>query len=160
MKVLEREQLRTAGCLVPENLQDAMQKYSYEFFGDRGDTLECILKKRFEYNTEEQIYLDFYYGVLSGEERKKACEVLSEEQITYLDEHEWPESREQVYFSYDRELFSIAVRFSETGMLFSTFYFAGTKETVWSNHNGTGFIFFEKAVNKTASDDLYAAADF
>lgn len=144
MKALEKEQLQAAGCLVPVSLEEAMQKYSYEFFGDQGESLEEILKRQLERNTEEQIYLDFYYGTLSEEERQKACAVLSEEQITYLNGHDWPESRGQVYFSFDRELFSIAARFSATGMLFSTFYFAGTKETVWSNHNGTGFIFSEK----------------
>lgn len=144
MKVLEKTELQKAGCLVPDSLQEAMQRFTYKFFGEHEESLGGILEEKCKYNAENQIYLDFYYGCLTDEERRKACEVLSEEQTAYLSQQEWPGDREKVYFCYDRKLFDIAVRFSETGMLFSTFYFAGTKETVWSNHNGTGFIFSEE----------------
>ena len=67
--------------------------------------------------------------------------VLSSEQVRFLHESDLPDSREDVYFPFEESLFAIALRFSVTQMLFSTFYFPMLRKTVWSSYEGKFIVF-------------------
>ena len=75
------------------------------------------------------------------EEQRRAEMVLSSEQVRFLHESDLPDSREDVYFPFEESLFAIALRFSVTQMLFSTFYFPMLRKTVWSSYEGKFIVF-------------------
>lgn len=105
------------------------------------EALETYVCHLLEENGRENTYFDFYFGTLSQEEQRRAEMVLSSEQVRFLHESDLPDSREDVYFPFEESLFAIALRFSVTQMLFSTFYFPMLRKTVWSSYEGKFIVF-------------------
>ena len=138
---MKKEDLLRAGCMVPDTLQEAMRSGRQEMAEGDEEALEAYICRLLEENGRENTYFDFYFGVLSEEERSKAETVLSSEQVQYLHEYGLPDSREDVYFPFEESLFAIALRLSVTQMLFSTFYFPVLRKTVWSSYEGQFIVF-------------------
>lgn len=139
--MMTKEQLLKKGCLVPEQVVDACRTYQEETITGTDHELRNFLYNRVAENGAEHTFFDFYYGVLREEEKQRVRAVLTSEEQEILDNREFSSDRENVYFPYDEELFPIALKLSLNGDLFSTFYFAGTKETVWTNYEHQFLIF-------------------
>lgn len=119
---MKKEELIAAGCMVADTLQEAMRYSGREMKVIEGsrEELVSLIYQLLRENGKENTYFDFYFGTLSKEEKQKALSVLSIEQASYLCGLNLPNSREDVYFSYEETLFAIAVRLSVTEMLFSS----------------------------------------
>lgn len=136
---ITKEALRQAGCLCISRLSEGLTLYSHRFLEGSEEELWQQLQQRLLANGAECTYFDFYYGALTPEEQKRAHAVLTAEQISYLEALSL--SAEQIYFRYSEKLFEIAFQLSVKSMLFSTFYFAGEPETVWSNYERKFIVF-------------------
>lgn len=141
---MKREELEERGCLVPMNVIDACQMYEEEDVTGTRTELEEFLRKLVMENGAENTYFDFYYGALLEEEQQRIREKLTAEECTVLENRAFSASREEVYFAYDEELFGIAIKLSLNSYLFSTFYFARTGETVWTNYENRFLVFRRK----------------
>ena len=124
------EELRRRGFLYFEGIREGLENFEYEIAAmDHAQALLHFRKLREEYGADNS-FLDFYLFSLKEEEREKAAG--------------FPRG-EQVIFSMDDALLRAAAVLNETGMLFSTMYFAreGGKqgeravqaETWWGNFN-------------------------
>ena len=138
---MKKEDLLRAGCMVPDTLQEAMRSGRQEMAEGDEEALETYICRLLEENGRENTYFDFYFGTLSQEERSRAETVLSSEQVRFLHAYGLPDSREDVYFPFEESLFAIALRFSVTQMLFSTFYFPRLRKTVWGSYEGKFIVF-------------------
>lgn len=127
---MTKEQLLEKGCLVPEQVVDACRTYQEETITGTNEELTEFLYERVSKNGIDHTFFDFYYGVLQEEEKQRVREVLTIEEQKILNNRKFSSNRDEVYFAYDEELFPIALKLSLGSYLFSTFYFAGTKETV------------------------------
>lgn len=141
---MKKEELEERGCLVPVNVIDACQMYEEEDVTGTEEELEKFLRKLVMENGVENSYFDFYYGTLMEEEKQRIRENLTVKECAVLEERGFSKSREEVYFAYDEELFGIAIKLSLNSYLFSTFYFARTGETVWTNYENRFLVFRRK----------------
>ena len=150
---MKKEELIAAGCMVPDTLQEAMRYSGREMKVIEGsrEELVSLIYQLLRENGKENTYFDFYFGTLSKEEKQKALSVLSIEQASYLCGLNLPDSREDVYFSYEETLFAIAVRLSVTEMLFSSFYFPMIRKMVWSSFEGKFLMFWYGEAEKCKS---------
>lgn len=143
---MKKRELQLAGCLVPDTVSQAAGLYDVRDMTGTKEEITQRLQDMVKRNGTENTYFDFYYGTLSGEEQQKIHSFLNAEEVSFLQKLCLPQSREEVYFSYDRMLFSIALKLSLNGCLFSTFYFSATKETVWSNYDCRFLVFSSKMI--------------
>ena len=125
---MKKEDLLRAGCMVPDTLQEAMRSGRQEMAEGDEEALETYICRLLEEDGRENTYFDFYFGTLS-------------QQVRFLHAYGLPDSREDVYFPFEESLFAIALRFSVTQMLFSTFYFPRLRKTVWSSYEGKFIVF-------------------
>lgn len=144
---MNKKDLQAAGCLVPDTLTEAAGRYKErELSGTKAEITETLVDMVMR-NGEENTYFDFYYGTLSEEEKRRILACLTKEEAEFLEQLQPTADREEVYFAYEEPLFHIALKLSVDSCLFSTFYFAKTKETVWSNYDCRFLIFYEKKRN-------------
>lgn len=141
---MKKEDLLEKGCLVPEQVVDACRNYQEEDITGTEEELSTFLYHMIEENGAENTFFDFYYGVLLDTEQQRVRDALSLEEQNILKNREFSANREEVYFPYDEELFPIALKLSLSSQLFSTFYFARTKETVWTNYEHKFLVFRKK----------------
>lgn len=143
------EELRRRGFLYFEGIREGLENFEHEITAmDQEQALLHFRKLREEYGADNS-FLDFYLFSLKEEEREKAESVLNEEELEAV--REWEKKAgfprgDQVIFPMDDALLRAAAVLNETGMLFSTMYFAreggkqGEKavqaETWWGNFNG------------------------
>lgn len=145
MHTLTKSELIHANCLVPNTIYEGMDNYSHHMIEGNSTELTNYLNEKVKENGEANTYFDFYYGTLPDEAKEKANTVLTKEEVTSLNCLQLSTDPAKLFYVYDSILFPIAVKLSVTEMLFSTFYFAKTKETVWSNYDGKFVVFAKKS---------------
>lgn len=150
---MKKRELLAAGCLAPDTVAEAAGLYEEEDIQGTKEEITLLLRALVERNGEENTYFDFYYGSLSEEEKQRIDTSLSEEEAEFLRSLSLPEDRTEVYFPYEETLFDIALKLSLNSSLFSTFYFAATKETVWSNYDCRFLRFTEKTKGRRIPDN-------
>ncbi|MBS6517628.1 MAG: hypothetical protein KH353_05440 [Clostridium sp.] len=146
------EELKKRGFLYFDGIREGLEALEHEIITMNREQAFCRfseLKK--EYGSDNS-FLDFYLFSLKEEERKKAESVLTESEIEAL--KAWEKEAgflkgDQLIFPLDETLLRTAVILNETGMLFSTMYFAKLDrtqekaETWWGNFNGEYIRFYK-----------------
>lgn len=151
------EELRRRGFLYFGGIREGIENFEYEIVKvNREQALLHFHTLREEYGADSS-FLDFYLFSLKKEERERAESVLNEEELEAV--RAWEKKAgfprgDQVIFPMDDALLRAAAVFNETGMLFSTMYFAredgkqGEKavqaETWWGNFNGEYVRFYRR----------------
>lgn len=144
MLTISKSELLHAHCLVPNNIYEGIHNYSHQIIEDTADGLTHYLLKKMRENGESNTFFDFYYGTLPVDAKEKANKVLSSEEILTLTSFPLSDNPTDIFYRYNPILFLIAIKLSVSEMLFSTFYFAKTRETVWSNFDGKFVVFSPK----------------
>lgn len=139
---ISENELISAGAIFAENVEDALRQYHSVIL--KGDKL-CMsrfLKRCLEENPG-QAFADFYYAVLTPEQQRAFAAGLSEEEKDVFSQFEV--ARGQVYYPLREENLDFLSEITARGWLFSTFFFAEYKATVWGNYNMEYPLFCEEA---------------
>lgn len=140
------QDLRKAGAIYIENVVDGMKRYeNHTVFMDQNEACEKFVKL-WKMNGFQGVYVDFYYGRIPAEAREKVKEVLSPQELQYI--QNMRPAEEEIIFPADETLISICTKLNAEGMLFSTFYITGEqKSTWWGNYEREYIVFTEKEIS-------------
>ncbi|WP_313128645.1 hypothetical protein [Anaerocolumna sp.] len=137
--MLTIEQLKEAGAIYLEHIQEGFEYYNYKVVSwNQEETCEHI-RKLWLLNGPEHSFADFYYYRLDNEAKKKVNSILNEEEINYIKAISF--SWEEIIFPLDEILINIIIKLNNTEMLFSTFYFTKEPCTLWGNYHGEYIVF-------------------
>ena len=122
-----------------ENISYALKNYKNEIIIlDEKEAYNFFSEKKKQYGTENA-FADFYFFALDAEAKEKVMQVLTQEELTYLEKIQPTEADSQLFFCLENELLQIIVKLNALEMLFSTIYFQSTDilkaETYWGNYN-------------------------
>ena len=122
-----------------ENISYGLKNYKNEIVTlDEKEAYEFFLEKIKQYGTENA-FADFYFFALEKEAKEKVMQVLTQEELTYLEKIQPTEANSQLIFCLEDKLLQIIVKLNTLEMLFSTIYFQSTDilkaETYWGNYN-------------------------
>ena len=87
-----------------------------------------------EINGEENSFIDFYYGQLSKEDKKRLKQLLTGEDLEFINAIEHCRFEESIYFYLSKEMITFITRLCTREVLFSTFYFTKIPCTIWGNY--------------------------
>ena len=94
----------------------------------------------------ENAFVDFYFFSLEEEAKEKVLEVLTEEEIAYLEKLQPLQTQTQLVFYLEDTLLKMIVKLNAREILFSTVYFHGVDmlnpETYWGNYHKEYVKFF------------------
>ncbi len=137
--MLTIEQLKEAGAIYLEHIQEGFEYYNYKVVSWNQEEACEHIRKLWLLNGPEHSFADFYYYRLDNEAKKKVNSILNEEEINYI--KAISSSWEEIIFSLDEILISIIIKLNNTEMLFSTFYFTKEPCTLWGNYHGEYIVF-------------------
>lgn len=135
------EELKEKGAIYIPNIEDGFLYYSHYLMEGSSEEITHQLEELIKENGYEHSYVDFYYGRLTEEERKRVEAVLSKEELEFLNNLNTTDS---IYFPLSDSLFKLTLKLSLSELLFSTYYFCKTPCTVWGNYNYVFPVFYEK----------------
>lgn len=135
------EELKEKGAIYIPNIEDGFLYYSHYLMEGSSEEITHQLEELIKENGYEHSYVDFYYGRLTEEERKRVEAVLSKEELEFLNNLNTADS---IYFPLSDSLFKLTLKLSLSELLFSTYYFCKTPCTVWGNYNHVFPVFYEK----------------
>ncbi len=147
---MTKQQLKKKGAICFEKITDGLKKYAdVKLIMDEKKAFSHFKSLRKEYGVENA-YADFYYFRLDFDAREMVNELLSPEDIRYL-ELICPlpgEEDDEIIFPLDEKLLRIIVRLNASEMLFSTIYFIGSERcdrvrTTWWGNYGKEYICFK-----------------
>lgn len=133
MKRISLEQLKQAGAIYFNKIEEGFEQYPYHILEAEEEQLKNGLKEKIKQNGEGHCFVDFYYGRLDKKEKERVDAVLTKAQRAYIDRMQI--GSDDLYFELTDELFEITFHLSVNECLFSTYYFTGNPSTVWSNYN-------------------------
>lgn len=115
------------------NINQGLEKYKMKFLMGSEEGLKDFLIEAMELNGRENSFVDFYYGNLDAESRKRFLSLLKE------DEQDFKEALSgidhgQIYFQLRENIAPVLLRLSLDEILFSTFYFTAPGFTIWGNY--------------------------
>lgn len=143
------EELKTRGTIYLEKITEGFQSYAdVKLIMDEKRAYEHFKSLKKEYGAENS-YADFYYFRLDEDSREMVNELLTADEIAYLQilKPLPEETEEEIIFSLDDRLLQIIVKLNAREMLFSTIYFVqpdpeGRRRTSWWGNYGHEYICF------------------
>ena len=122
-----------------ENVAYGLKNYKNQIMTlDETEAYHFFLEKRMKYGMKNA-FADFYFFALDTEAKEKVMQVLTEEELVYLEQIRPMQTNTQLIFCLEDELLRIIVKLNTLEMLFSTIYFQSTDllkaETYWGNYN-------------------------
>jgi len=147
---MTKQELREKDAIIFDRITDGLQNYAdVKLTMDEKKALSHFKSLRKEYGAEHS-FADFYYFRLDYDVREMVSELLSQEEISYLELiRPLPgEEEEEIIFSLDEKLLKIIVRLNAAEMLFSTIYFTASERsermrTTWWGNYGKEYICFK-----------------
>ena len=132
------EEFHKKNIIYFENISYGLKNYKNEIVTlAEKEAYNFFLEKKRQYGTENA-FADFYFFALEKEAKEKVMQVLTQEELTYLDKIQPTEINSQLIFCLEDELLQIIVKLNALEMLFSTIYFQSTDilkaETYWGNY--------------------------
>ena len=131
-------EFRKKNIIYFENISYGLKNYKNEIIIlDEKEAYNFFSEKKKQYGTENA-FADFYFFALDVEAKEKVMQVLTQEELNYLDKIQPTEVNSQLIFCLENELLKIIVKLNALEMLFSTIYFQGIdilrEETYWGNY--------------------------
>ncbi|MCD8364304.1 MAG: hypothetical protein LUC83_00510 [Clostridiales bacterium] len=147
---MTKQQLAEKGAICFEKITDGLRRYAdVKLVMDEKKALSHFKSLRKEYGAE-YAYADFYYFRLDYDAREMVNELLSPEEVSYLELlRPLPgDEEEEIIFPLDEKLLKIIVRLNASEMLFSTIYFVASEKcdrvrTTWWGNYGKEYICFK-----------------
>lgn len=132
---LTKKELVEKGALYFENIQEGIHLYQEELLQGTEEELYEKLVTLWRDNSEENAYVDWYYGTLLPEEKQRIQSCLSDHGRRILNQYEaW---KELLFIPLNEELFELTMEMNMKEALFCTYYFIDKNCTVWGNYNHT-----------------------
>ncbi|MEG2289256.1 MAG: hypothetical protein RR891_00395 [Clostridium sp.] len=108
-----------------------------------------FMNEAFRLNGDENSYVDFYFQVLSEEDKSRLISLLSKEDKVLIEkfiENQAVEKQQEqnIYFKLTEESIPFITRLSTREVLFCTVYFTKIPFTIWGNYNKKFPCFFEE----------------
>lgn len=131
-EAISKETLLNNGCLTAPDIRTAFDCYeSAIIHADNSSDMYNYIRYVFALNAD-RAYADFYYTILSEEQKKEFVSGLNEAEKTVLEELQFKD--EDVYYPLNEKLLRFLFDISAREWLFSTFYFGKRKITIWGNY--------------------------
>lgn len=137
------EELKERGAIYLDKITEGFQSYAdVKLIMDEKGAYEHFRSLKKEYGADNA-YADFYYFRLDEDSREMVDELLTGDEMAYLQVLKplEDETGEEIIFPLDDRLLRIIVKLNAQEMLFSTIYFVqpgpeGRKRTSWwGNYN-------------------------
>ena len=137
------EELKERGAIYLDKITEGFQSYAdVKLIMDEKRAYEHFRSLKKEYGADNS-FADFYYFRLDEESREMVDEILTADEVGYLQilKPFEDEAEEEIIFPLDDRLLQIIVKLNAQEMLFSTIYFVqpdpeGRKRTSWwGNYN-------------------------
>ena len=143
------EELKEQGAIYFENMTEGFRSYAdVKLVMDEKRAYDHFKSLKKEYGADHA-FADFYYFRLDEESREMVDELLTADEMDYLQIiRPFPEeTEEEIIFPLDDRLLQIIVRLNAREMLFSTIYFVqpdpeGRRRTSWWGNYGHEYICF------------------
>lgn len=136
------EELTARGGLHFEKIQQGFLDCHFRIRKLNRDKAVEYLKILWKRNGKEDSFVDFYYGSLQEEERRRVRAELTEEEAVYLDQIDSKDV--PVFLQLDEKLLEICAKLNDREALFSTFYFTRYPCTLWGNYGQEYVEFYPK----------------
>ena len=143
------EELKEQGAIYFEKITEGFRSYAdVKLVMDEKRAYDHFKSLKKEYGADHA-FADFYYFRLDEESREMVDELLTADEMDYLQIiRPFPEeTEEEIIFPLDDRLLQIIVRLNVREMLFSTIYFVqpdpeGRRRTSWWGNYGHEYICF------------------
>lgn len=143
------EELKGQGAIYFEKITEGFRSYAdVKLVMDERRAYDHFKSLKKEYGADHA-FADFYYFRLDEESREMVDELLTADEMDYLQIiRPFPEeTEEEIIFPLDDRLLQIIVRLNAREMLFSTIYFVqpdpeGRRRTSWWGNYGHEYICF------------------
>lgn len=143
------EELKGQGAIYFEKITEGFRSYAdVKLVMDEKRAYDHFKSLKKEYGADHA-FADFYYFRLDEESREMVDELLTADEMDYLQIiRPFPEeTEEEIIFPLDDRLLQIIVRLNAREMLFSTIYFVqpdpeGRRRTSWWGNYGHEYICF------------------
>ena len=143
------EELKEQGAIYFEKITEGFRSYAdVKLVMDEKRAYDHFKSLKKEYGADHA-FADFYYFRLVEESREMVDELLTADEMDYLQIiRPFPEeTEEEIIFPLDDRLLQIIVRLNAREMLFSTIYFVqpdpeGRRRTSWWGNYGHEYICF------------------
>lgn len=121
-----------------DNIGYGLRNYDNEVITlDEAEAYEFFSRKIQLYGGENS-FVDFYFFTLEEEAKEKVMQVLTEEELAYLEKMRPLRTETQLIFRLEDTLLGMIVKLNAREILFSTIYFQGvdelSPETYWGNY--------------------------
>ena len=115
------------------SINDGFNNYNNKTIEGTEEAFISFLQEAFELNGEDNAYVDFYYNILSEEDKQRLKSLINDEDNLTLENFEK---------NYHEESIPFITRLSTREILFSTIYFTKYPCTIWGNYNKSFPIFY------------------
>jgi len=121
-----------------DNIGYGLRNYDNEVITlEEAEAYDFFSKKIQQYG-EENAFVDFYFFTLEEDAKEKVMQVLTEEELAYLEEMRPLRTETQLVFHLEDTLLKMITKLNAREILFSTIYFQGVDElapeTYWGNY--------------------------
>ena len=141
VRSMSKEEFMRLYCLCAETVKEAFEKYEAAIIRADGKEKMSAFFERVLSENKDAAYADFYYPVLPEEEKQIFCFGLDSRQLAVLGKMETDKGH--IYYRLDGEIMKFLLEVTVREWLFSTFYFAHKKVTIWGNYKMEFPIFCE-----------------
>ena len=124
------------------SINDGFNNYNNKTIEGTEEAFISFLQEAFELNGEDNAYVDFYYNILSEEDKQRLKSLINDEDNLTLENFEKNYHEKNIYFKLTKESIPFITRLSTREILFSTIYFTKYPCTIWGNYNKSFPIFY------------------
>lgn len=125
------------------NINDGFDNYCHKVIEGSENQFIDFINKAFELNGADNSYVDFYYNILSEDDKQRLKALISDEDKVILEGFEKSYSEKNIYFKLTKEIIPFIIRLSTREILFSTIYFTKYPCTIWGNYNNKFPVFYK-----------------
>ena len=130
------------------NISDGFNRYKNKTISaineeDFEKGMICFLEEAVSLNGLNSSYVDFYYNILSEEDRDKLEKMLSGDDRKFMQEFKDKSTGAGIYYYLSLDSIPFISRLNSREILFSTIYFTKEECTIWGNYNKKFPIFYK-----------------
>ena len=103
----------------------------------------CFLEEAVNLNGLNSSYVDFYYNVLSEDDKVRLEEMLSDGDREFIDTFKVENVNDGIYYYLSLDSVPFISRLNSKEILFSSIYFTKEECTIWGNYNKRFPIFYK-----------------
>lgn len=121
-----------------DNIGYGLRNYDNEVMTMEEAEAYAFFSEKIQQYGKENVFVDFYFFTLEDEAKEKVMQVLTEEELAYLEKMRPLRTETQLVFRLEDTLLRMITKLNAQEILFSTVYFQGVDElppeTYWGNY--------------------------